>query len=116
MNENTHEKKIELYTTQDGKCPYNEWFDELSFNYQTRIYKRINRMQDGYFGDCKRLKNSQLSELRFFFGKGYRVYFKELDDIIILILAGSDKSDQQKIIKKADEYLEEYLTRRENDN
>ena len=44
-------------------------------------------------------------------GSGYRIYFKELDDVIVLILAGSDKSDQTKTIKKANKYYEEYINR-----
>lgn len=68
-------------------------------------------MKDGNYGDYKRLQNSQLSELRLDFGKGYRIYFKELDNVIILIVAGSDKSDQKTTIKKADKFLNEYLNR-----
>ena len=104
-------KEIVYYTTIDGKCPYIEWRDSLNILYQARIAKRLSRVLNGNFGDCKRLQNSQLSELRFDFGKGYRIYYKELDNIIILILAGSDKSDQKKVIKLADEYLEEYVNR-----
>ncbi len=110
-------KEIIYYTTIDGKCPYIDWRNNLSYNFQSRISMRLLRLMNGNYGDCKRLKNSQLSELRFDFGKGYRIYFKELDDVIILIVAGSDKSNQKNIIKKADEYLTEYLSRRtENDN
>lgn len=104
-------KEIEYYTTIDDKCPYLEWFYELSKEFQSKIIKRINRLEDGNFGDWKKLQSSQLSELRFTFGKGYRIYYKELDSVIILILAGSDKSDQKKTIKKAENYLEDYLTR-----
>lgn len=104
-------KEIEIYTTEDGKCPFINWIKTLSPEYRVRINKRIKRLEEDNFGDWKRLQNSQLSELRFDFGKGYRIYFKELDDIIILILAGSDKSDQKKVIKLADEYLEEYMNR-----
>ncbi len=68
-------------------------------------------MLDGNYGDWKRLQNSQLSEIRLDFGKGYRIYFKELDNVIILLLAGSDKSNQKTVIKQADKYLEEYLSR-----
>jgi len=50
------------------------------------------------------------------FGKGYRIYFKELDNVIILIVAGGDKSDQKRTIKQADKYLEEYLTRSKNND
>lgn len=109
-------KEIELYTTIDGKCPYIEWFESLCIEYQSRIYKRLERVEEGNFGDWKRLQNSQLSELRLQFGKGYRIYFKELDDVIILIVAGSDKSDQKKVIKQADEYLEDYLNRKNKDD
>ena len=105
------DKDIELYTTEDGKCPFIEWIHSLSPDFRIRINKRINRMKDGNYGDWKKLQNSQLSELRLDFGKGYRVYFKELDNIIVLILARSDKSDQKTVIKQADKYLEDFLNR-----
>ena len=105
------EKEIEYYTMLDGKCPYIEWRDSLSYEFQVRIFKRINRIKDGNFGDWKKLQNSQLSELRFNFGKGYRIYFKEINNIVILIVAGRDKSNQKTIIKQANEYLNEYLNR-----
>lgn len=61
------------------------------------------------------MQNSQLSELRLDFGSGYRIYFKELDNVIILILAGSNKSSQKSIIKQADKYLEDYINREKTD-
>ncbi len=109
-------KEIEYYTTVDGKCPYIDWFTTLSREYQSKVIKRVNRLEDGLYGDCKRLTGSKLSELRLDFGKGYRIYFKELDDVIILIVAGGDKSDQKRTIKQADKYLEEYLTRSKNND
>lgn len=110
-------KEIEYYTTRDGKCPYIDWFKTLSREYQSKVIKRVNRLEDGLYGDCKRLTGSKLSELRLDFGKGYRIYFKELDNVIILIVAGGDKSDQKRTIKQADKYLEDYLIRsKSNDN
>tara|TARA_R110002072_G_scaffold302685_1_gene487331 strand:- start:23535 stop:23681 length:147 start_codon:yes stop_codon:yes gene_type:complete len=41
--------------------------------------------------------------MRINFAKGYRVYFKEKDGIIIVLLIGGDKSSQQNDIKKAKE-------------
>ena len=73
-------------------------------------------MREGLYGDHKRLKNSELSELRLKFGKGYRIYYKELDNVIILIIAGSDKSNQKNTIKQADKYYEEYLRSANNGN
>ncbi|MCD7879770.1 MAG: hypothetical protein LUG16_07555 [Candidatus Gastranaerophilales bacterium] len=58
------------------------------------------------------IQNSKLCEMRFFFGKGYRVYYKELDDVVVLIVAGSDKSNQNKIIKQANSFFDDYINRR----
>lgn len=107
-------KQIKYYKTNAGKCPYIEWFNELSIEYQLRVDKRINKLKDGLKGDWKHLTNSKLSELRLDFGKGYRIYYRELDEIIILIVAGSDKKDQVKTIKQAEKYLEDFLNRSKN--
>ncbi|MCG9900372.1 MAG: type II toxin-antitoxin system RelE/ParE family toxin [Hydrotalea sp.] len=44
-----------------------------------------------------------IKELRINYSKGYRVYFKETDGRIIILLVGGDKSTQQKDIEKAKE-------------
>jgi len=65
-------------------------------------------MKNGQFGDYKRISH-QLYELRLFFGPGYRVYFGEQRSEVIIILAGGDKSTQQRDIKKAKDYWKAYL-------
>jgi putative addiction module killer protein len=40
-------------------------------------------------------------ELRFHFGRGYRIYFGMIDNVIVLLLCGGDKNNQAKDIKKA---------------
>ena len=102
------EKQIEYLETNDGKCPYTEWLESLDFSVQARVLKRIDKLKKGLYGDCKPLQNSELSELRFDFGKGYRIYYKEIDNVIILIVAGGDKSDQKRLIKQAGKYFKEY--------
>ena len=42
-----------------------------------------------------------IKEMRIDYGPGYRVYFKEKDKKIIILLIGGDKSSQQKDIEKA---------------
>jgi len=104
-------KEIIYYKTSDGKCPYTEWVNSLSFDYQLRVDKRINKLKDGLKGDWKKLQNSKLCELRLDFGKGYRIYYKDLNNIIVLILAGSDKKYQKQTIKQADDYYEDFVKR-----
>ena len=59
---------------------------------------------DGHFGDCKPAGDG-IRELKINYAKGYRVYFKETDGKIIILLIGGDKSTQQKDIEKAKEIL-----------
>lgn len=42
-----------------------------------------------------------VSELRIFYGPGYRVYFTNQSSIVVILLTGGDKSSQAKDIKKA---------------
>lgn len=63
-------------------------------------------MRSGNYGDHKRIKG--IVELRLHFGKGYRVYFGEDKKTIVILLFGGEKSTQEKDIKKALEYWEDY--------
>jgi len=49
-------------------------------------------------------------ELRFFFGAGYRVYFGEDGDTIVVLLCGGDKKTQRRDIQRAKAYWQEYLS------
>lgn len=104
-------KQIIYYKTADEKCPFYEWFESLDNKTKAIIDSRIERLINGLYGDHKKLSNSLLSELRFFIGKGYRIYYKDLTDIVIIIIAGSDKSDQKRVIKQAEKYFKDFIER-----
>ena len=70
------------------------------------ILRRIDRMKLGNFGDYKSVGNN-ISELRITVGPGYRVYYTQKDDEIIILLIAGDKSTQSDDIKKANEILKE---------
>ncbi|MCH7410626.1 type II toxin-antitoxin system RelE/ParE family toxin [Belliella sp. DSM 111904] len=62
---------------------------------------RIQKLEnDEHFGDCEPVGDG-IRELKVNFAKGYRVYFKEKNGKIIILLLGGDKSTQQNDIKKA---------------
>lgn len=111
MSENEHLKQIIYYKTIDRRCPYDEWFSSLDNKTKSIIDNRIERLIDGLYGDHKKLSNSLLSELRFFVGKGYRVYYKDLTNVVIIIIAGSDKGDQKRVIKQAEKYFKDFIER-----
>lgn len=64
------------------------------------IQARIDRVQDGNFGDPKPV-GENVSEMRLDFGPGYRVYFTQRGMEVVILLAGDDKSCQSKDIAKA---------------
>ena len=67
---------------------------------QTIIAARIDRLRAGNFGFCKMLGGG-LSEMKVDFGPGYRLYYLIEDGRVVILLAGSDKSDQDRTIKMA---------------
>ena len=111
MSENSKYKQIIYYLTTEGRCPYHDWFQSLDYKTQAIIENRIERVRCGLYGDCKRLTDSMLSELRINYGKGYRVYYKDLTNVILVIFSGSDKSNQDRAIKLADKYLKDFIER-----
>ncbi len=104
-------KEILYYIKKNGSCPFEEWLLSLDIKTQIRISSRIERLISGHYGETRKLNNSQLSELKFKFGKGYRIYYKDIDNVIILFLAGGDKSSQKNDIKQAEIYYNDYLER-----
>ena len=83
---------------------FDKWLRKLKdLRAKAKILFRIQKIEnDEHFGDCEPVGNG-IRELKIDYAKGYRVYFKESDGKIIIILSGGDKSTQQKDIEKAKE-------------
>ena len=65
-----------------------------------RIAIRIDRMEDGNFGDHKAVGDG-VSELRIDVGQGYRVYYTIRQTRVVILLCGGDKSSQPRDIQRA---------------
>ena len=85
---------------------FDKWLRKLKdWKAKAIILFRIQRIEnDEHFGDYKPV-GSGIRELKIDYAKGYRVYFKESDGKIIILLIGGDKSTQQRDIEKAKEIL-----------
>ena len=85
---------------------FDKWLRKLKdLRAKAKILFRIQKIEnEEHFGDCEPVGNG-IRELKIDYAKGYRVYFKELDGKIIILLIGGDKATQQRDIEKAKEIL-----------
>ena len=89
-----------MVTIRETKI-YSRWFAALrDRKARARIQTRIDRLQLGILGDVKPVGEG-VSELRIDYGPGYRVYFVHRGHEMVILLAGGDKSTQEKDIKIA---------------
>ena len=87
-------RKTEIFT---------KWFEDLKDRKaRARIQARIDRVEMGNFGDVSPVGEG-VSELRIFYGPGYRVYFVQRNSVVVVLLSGGDKSSQQSDVARAKE-------------
>lgn len=99
---------IKIAQLANDKAPFIEWMNSLDKVTKARVQSRLTRLLENNFGDHKKIDN-EISELRLKFGSGYRIYYTEVDNVIILLInGGDDKSTQPKDIKKAKSILQEW--------
>ena len=80
---------------------YREWIDALKDRAgRARILVRVDRLIEGNPGQHRDLTDG-VTELKIDVGPGYRVYYTRRGTRLLLLLAGGDKSTQQKDIAKA---------------
>lgn len=80
---------------------FKDWLEGLKDRRAAvRVMVRIDRLAAGNPGDVKPVGEG-VSELRITYGPGYRVYFIQKGDVLIVLLTGGDKSTQDKDINKA---------------
>ena len=103
-------KRIKFFVDKNQKNYVASWLNKLDVKTRSRIHLRLVRLEHG---DYKSLGN-QLYELRFFFAKGYRIYFTEYNNKIIILLCAGNKDNQKRDIKLAKSLLEELRNEVEN--
>ena len=82
---------LEVYQTEE----FARWLRKLKDR-----NARIDRLELGHLGDVEPVGEG-VSELRIFYGPGYRIYFTKRSSIIVLLLTGGTKRTQAKDIKRA---------------
>ena len=103
-----HPRELRVYESPSGTAPFDDWLDRLrDAKGRAQIEVRLDRLEQGNFGDSKAIGEG-VRELRINFGPGYRVYFAEDGPTLILLLIGGDKSTQDRDIRTAKMYWQQY--------
>lgn len=76
---------------------FDKWLTRLKdLRAKAKILFRIQKLErDEHFGNCEPVGEG-IRELKINYEKGYRIYLKERDGKIIVLLIGGNKSTQQK--------------------
>jgi len=89
--------QYEIFTTET----FDAWIDNLKdTNVRTMIFKYVDRMADGNLGDVRYVGDGVI-ERKIDIGPGYRLYFTQIENTVLLLLCGGDKSTQQRDITRA---------------
>jgi putative addiction module killer protein len=100
------------YQTENDSVPSREWLDKVEQTDKEAygvILQRIDRVERGAFGDCKHLGGG-VWELKIDYGPGYRIYFGEDGDLVILLHGApkGTKGKQNRDIRLAKERWRDY--------
>ena len=80
---------------------YHDWINALKDEAgRARVLVRVDRLIHGNPGLHRNLTEG-VSELKIDVGPGYRVYYSQRGERLLLLIAGGDKSTQAKDIAKA---------------
>jgi putative addiction module killer protein len=103
--------ELRIYTDTLNRQPLTEWLGDLKdIRARAQIRARLARVAAGNFGNCKPLREG-VQELKIDYGPGYRVYLSKQGPVLVLLLCGSDKGDQDRAIKQAIDYLNDWKQR-----
>ena len=101
-------REVQNYLKADGTSPFEGWLDSLQDTKTvSKIKKRLRRVELGNLGDYRSV-GAGVYELKIDCGPGYRVYFGQVEETIVLLLIGGDKSTQEQDIRKAQKYWTDY--------
>jgi putative addiction module killer protein len=111
----SHSRELRVYETQRGEAPFSSWLNALrDRDARARIRKRLDRVKLGNLGDHRSVGDG-VFELKIDYGPGYRLYFAQVDLLIILLLCGGDKNTQDRDILQAKKFWTDF-EQRENAN
>lgn len=93
---------------------FDAWFDNLKDPAtRARLIRRLEKAARGLLGDVEPVGEG-VNEMRECFGPGWRMYYIEQGDVLIVMLGGGSKATQSRDIKRAKELARALRNNEEN--
>ncbi len=104
--------ELVVYVTEEGKTPFDDWFTKLDTAAALKVRTALARFETGNLGNVKPVGRG-VSERRITCGPGYRVYFGQDSDKLMILLCGGTKKRQSKDIEQAKAFWDDYKNRKQ---
>ena len=92
---------------REGSSPFATWFSALDAQAAAKVATALYRLEHGNFSNVKSAGKG-VSEYKVDFGPGYRIYFGQEGDELVILLGGGAKKTQDKDIQIAQMLWTEY--------
>lgn len=99
------------YLERDGSSPFGKWFTRLNAKAAAKVVTALYRLEQGNMSNVKSVGKG-VFEYRIDFGPGYRVYFGQQGNALVILLDGGTKKRQGKDIGNAQKLWAEYKSRK----
>jgi putative addiction module killer protein len=105
------EIELRSFVDRNGRVPFQVWVDALDKQAQAKITVALTRLARGNRSQVKGV-GSGVAELKVDFGPGYRIYFGQDAQTLVILLAGGTKKRQGEDITTAKSRWAEYKERK----
>ena len=105
------EVRVVVYIDAAGRSAFTRWFDALNAEAAAKVTTALYRMEQGNFSNVKGVGGG-IFECRIDFGPGYRIYFGNDGETLVVLLGGSAKKRQRQAIQTAQHAWGEYKRRK----
>jgi putative addiction module killer protein len=99
------------YQDEQGRSPFGRWFARLNAQAAARVARALYRLAEGNLSNVKAVGQS-ISEYKLDFGPGYRIYFGQDGEKLVVLLAGGTKKRQSRDVKNAQARWRDYRRRK----
>lgn len=103
--------EVKEYVDASGSSPFAKWFEGLNREAALKVTSAIRKIQAGNKSNMESIGNN-VHELKIHSGPGYRIYFGNDGETLVILLGGGTKKRQSADIKEAKACWAEYEKRK----